>query len=281
MDVRYRAQIVLVTILLILLGGSMPHAAATACEDMGSYLLCRDLTYGPAPSPDNLVDLYLPSSTGPFPAVVVIHGGGWIDGDKTEWAAEAIKLTAAGFVAVAPNYRLAPENTYPAALNDLQLLVEWIRANAAAYKIDPMNIGALGGSTGAHLAALLAMKGKGSVTDGDRIGAAASWSGKMNLITAPRNVPRFLGCSYNACPETWKDASPYYNVDPSDPALYLANSTDERVPLEQAEKMAAKLDQKGVPNQLRIIPGSKHSRSYEKQVWDETVAFLHAYLNAA
>jgi acetyl esterase len=241
-----------------------------------------NLTYGPAPAPDNLLDIYVPAGPGPFPAVVVVHGGGWIDGDKADWASEAEGLADAGFVAVTPNFRTAPENLYPAALQDLQLAVAWLRANAGEYSIDPAHIGALGGSSGAHLAALLAMKGRGSQESGSRIAAAASWSGRMNFtFELTHNIERFLGCPYDVCPKLWKAASPYYNVDVSDPALYLANSLEEVIPVHHATEMAAKLDRKGVPYFLRLLEGTRHSRGYEEDVWDETVEFLHTYLDGS
>jgi acetyl esterase len=247
-----------------------------------AFTLYSDLQYGPASGSANLLDIYVPDgASGPYPTVLVIHGGGWIDGDKTDWASEAERLTRSGFVAVAPNYRLAPTYLYPAALEDLQLAVEWIRSNAVAYSIDPANIGALGGSTGGHLAALLAMKGSGDHVSDGRIDAAVSWSGPMNLITYPNDVKRFLGCGYQDCPKTWRDASPYYNVDSTDPALFLANGTTESVPVDQPKSMARKLKKFGVPYELVLVDGPKHSRGYENIVWDATVSFLHSYLGTA
>jgi acetyl esterase len=244
-----------------------------------AYTFYPDLSYGPAPAPDNLLDVYVPAGAGTFPAIVVVHGGGWIDGDKMDWEAEAIALADAGFVAVTANFRTAPENLYPAALLDLQLAVAWLRDHAATYSIDPENIGALGGSSGAHLSALLAMKGKGSQTSGSRIAAAASWSGRMDFtLDLTHNIERFLGCPFDSCPRLWKDASPFYSVDSSDPALYLANSTSEVTPLYHATNMASKLGRKGVPYVLRVLEGSKHSRGYEDEVWDETVQFFHEHL---
>lgn len=267
--------------LLALLALLAAHGVQTA-GPASAYTVYSDVDYGPAPGVDNLLDLYVPEGGGPFPTVIVIHGGGWIDGDKVDWAPEAIDLADAGFVAVTPNFRTATENPYPAALQDLQLVVTWLRSNAGAYSIDGANIGALGGSSGAHLAALLAMKGKGSQASGSRIAAAASWSGRMDLtLEKTRNIERFLGCPYTSCPRTWKDASPYFNVDTTDPALYIANSTMEVVPVAHATNMADKLQRKGVPYLLRLIEGTKHSRAYVNEVWDETVAFLHTYLDAA
>lgn len=252
-----------------------------AAPPASAFTVYSDLSYGPAPGVDNLLDVYVPDGPGPFPTVIVVHGGGWIDGDKLDWDSEAMDLADAGFVAVTPNFRTATENLYPAALQDLQLAVTWLRSNATTYSIDGAHIGALGGSSGAHLAALLAMKGKGSHANGSRIAAAASWSGRMDFtLELTHNIERFLGCPYTSCPRTWKDASPYFNVDVTDPALYIANSTNEVIPVQQATNMADKLQRKGVPYLLRLIEGTQHSRGYEDEVWAETVAFLHTYLDA-
>jgi acetyl esterase len=220
-------------------------------------------------------------------AVVLIHGGGWRAGDKQVFAEQGNQLAAAGFVAFSVNYRLAPEHTYPAAVDDVEAAVKWVRKHADDYGVDPDRIGALGGSTGGHLTGMLATVGDGARDRGHRVTAAVSWSGPMDFTDAATTassrraggaVPTFLGCSPEACPERYADASPITHVDQSDAPMLLVNSTMEIVPQAQADRMKATLDDAGVANEAIILPGEAHARGYANRVWDQTVEFLENYL---
>lgn len=233
------------------------------------------------------LDVYRPAKTGKDrPAVVIIHGGGWRMGDKALFAQQGNQLAERGFVAFSVNYRLAPAHPYPAAVDDVEAAVEWVRKHAKDYGVDRERVGALGGSAGAHLTGLLATVGKGSLEKGHRIAAAVSWSGPMDFVSlvpaataAPDgSIPTFLGCAPDACPDTYAEASPITHVDKTDAPTLLVNSTMELVPQSQADAMNAALDGAGVANQAIILPGRAHSRAYSNRVWDQTVAFLENYL---
>ena len=108
-------------------------------------------------------DLYLPPVQEPgakYPGVVIIHGGGWTGGDKG--AAREIQigttLASHGYVCMSINYQLAAPGhpTFPANIHEAKRAVRWLRKNAARLQIDGQNIGAIGGSAGGHLTALLA-----------------------------------------------------------------------------------------------------------------------------
>ncbi|MEZ0484349.1 alpha/beta hydrolase fold domain-containing protein [Fibrella aquatica] len=93
------------------------------------------------------------------PAVLVIHGGGWRSGDRSQHIPLAQRLAAAGYVAVTVEYRLSTEALYPAAVHDLKSAVRWLRANAKTYAIDTARIAAVGFSAGGQLAALMGATG--------------------------------------------------------------------------------------------------------------------------
>jgi acetyl esterase len=232
-----------------------------------------------------LLDAYLPRGDGPHAAVLVIPGGKWVEGSKDENTWVPTQLAEAGFAAFALNYRPATTAPYPAALGDVQAAVRFIRRNASRFHVDPARIGALGGSSGGHLAALLATWGDGPTTSGARIAAAASLSGPMELvrllhppgIEVVEAVRTFLGCSATGpCDGAARAASPATHVDPTDGALYLSNSTDEIIPLDQATRMAALLARNDVPHQLTEANARLHGwgliRSYKG--WDPMIAFL-------
>src|SRR5829696_7667281 len=102
------------------------------------------------------LDMALPGrGEGPFPAVVCLHGGGWTGGTRKQMAQTIDVLARRGFVAVSPDYRLAPKHRFPACVEDCKAAVRWLRANAGQYRIDPKRIGVVGLAAGGHLACLL------------------------------------------------------------------------------------------------------------------------------
>ena len=113
------------------------------------------------------LNVYEPSSPPrSTPAVVDIHGGGWVSGDANlqpgtvDWDVEPA-LVGKGWVFVSINYRLAPSSPWPAQLEDAKCAIRFLRANAPALHIDPNRIGVIGASAGGHLASMLGLTGDG------------------------------------------------------------------------------------------------------------------------
>ncbi len=117
----------------------------------------KDIAYRPG-SERGVLDLYLPDGAGPFPVVVVIHGGGWRQGEKERMREFGDVLSAAGIAAIAPNHRLTTTDPHPAQQDDIFAVLEWIAANAAEYRLDPSRVGLTGISAGGHLTALVGLK---------------------------------------------------------------------------------------------------------------------------
>jgi acetyl esterase len=242
-----------------------PLTALAQADSAGpSVSVEQDVRYGDAGGAPLLLDAYLPSGPGLRPAVLVIHGGSWNSGDKADMAVPSESFAEAGFAAFAVDYRLAPASTYPAQLDDLQTAVRWIRAHAARYHVDPDRLGAFGVSAGGHLASLLATLGDGPRNVGARVAVAMSWSGPQDLATILGGLPgfgpldAFIGCSFAACPDKWREASPVTHVDRTDAPVLLANSSNELVPFSQAAEMARVLRHHHVPTALIEVPGSRH-----------------------
>ena len=249
----------------------------------------KDVVYRSVDGEQLALDVYQPAKKGKNrPAVVVVHGGGWTQGDKALFAQQSDQLAQRGFVAFSVNYRLAPAHPFPAAVEDVEAAVAWVRKHARDYGVDPKRIGALGGSAGGHLVGMLATDGEGSLRAGHRVAAVVSWSGPMDLVAlgpaaatdAGSSIRNFLGCLPDACPDTYTAASPVTHVDKTDSPMLIVNSTNELVPKPQADAMKAALDKAGVANQEIIVPGTAHSRAYSDQVWNQTVTFLENYLKA-
>jgi acetyl esterase/lipase len=115
------------------------------------------IAYGPHPR--HVLDRLAPDpATGPRPAVIHIHGGGWWRGKRHTQAHPMLyRLAASGWQVITPSYRLSPEATHPDHLVDVKRVIAWVRSNAAQLGVDPGFIAIAGGSTGGNLAALAAL----------------------------------------------------------------------------------------------------------------------------
>ena len=101
----------------------------------------------------HLLDVYHPrKATGPLPVIVNIHGGAWVYGDKKVYAPYCMYLASRGFAVINASYRLAPRHTFPAPLEDVGKMVEWVFHHADEYGLDLSNLFFVGDSAGAHLA---------------------------------------------------------------------------------------------------------------------------------
>ncbi len=274
---------------------SAPSTPAPFPTDTGGVHREDGIVYRTVDGQDLTVNACLPrAGSDPVPAVLVIHGGGFRAGsnDGAEVTRVCEQLARAGFAGFSVAYRLAPEHPYPAAVQDLQAAVAWLRepAQTTRFRIDPDRIGAFGSSAGGNLAMELATVGEGDLTTGSRIAAAVSLSGPTDMTAAALNVGhppadriavalQYLGCaSIDDCPAA-QGASPRYQVDSTDAALFLAHSRGERIPVEQARVMAAAMTAAGVPVTTKLLPGSAHGLAYlDASLWHDIVDFLDAHL---
>ena len=104
-----------------------------------------DLAYATA-SPAQKLDLYLPDGPGPFPVVLIVHGGAFMFGDKSHDISKAgtDQLLGRGYAVANVNYRLSGEAKAPAQIQDVKTAVRWLRAHAGEYRLNPDKIGAWG-----------------------------------------------------------------------------------------------------------------------------------------
>src|SRR5690348_9292666 len=117
-------------------------AAARAVEP--EVEIIRDRTYIERDSGPLQMDIYRPKGKGPFPGMLVVHGGAWRVGTRGQLAAVAVSLAKNGYTAAAISYRLAPRDKFPAQIFDCQAAVRWMRSHADELKLDPTHIGGFG-----------------------------------------------------------------------------------------------------------------------------------------
>jgi len=258
----------------------------------GSVTVNENVSYGPALR----LDVYQPAEPGTKlrPAIVLIHGGGWTSLDKSTMRTMGRFLARFGFVAFSVDYRLfqAQGNRWPAQLDDAQRAVRWIRANAAAYGVNPQRIGAFGHSAGAQLAPLLGMEDTRDNSDSalaaysSRVQAVVDVSGPTDFTLdhdaeGSQFLSHFLGAEYTKDPEVWRDASPAFRVSKGDaPFLIVHGTKDENVSIAQAQELFDKLQAAGVPASFVKVDDGHTFRTPEArhQLAVQTLAFFNRYL---
>jgi acetyl esterase/lipase len=248
-----------------------PGPFATEAAAGYDIVVYRDLTYREGGSRHWKLDLAVKkdSQGKPRPGIVVIHGGGWIEGDKSSFSAANGEVPGniqhfaeMGFVAVTVNYRLSSEAPFPAALEDCKTAVRWLRAHAKEYNLDRDSIGAWGNSAGGHLALLLGMAGKDAGPKGDgpfadqssSVQAIASDSGPIDLIEQHRSgVLREVCARFMGGPPEGERVPAYKRASPIDqiaagvpPLLLIYGVEDAQVPVETADRFVLALGKRGL-----------------------------------
>jgi acetyl esterase/lipase len=178
-EVLTRPKAMVITLILLASVSAVDRVCAT--ED--DVTIQPSLVYATHDGTELVGDLYLPRNRSKAPALVAMHGGGWQVGDRTSYRHWGRFLARNGYALFAIDYRLGKSGRYPAAVCDARAAIQFIRANAGAFAIDPNRIGLMGDSAGGHLAALLALAG-------DRF--AAAYRDDANAA-APINVKAVVG----------------------------------------------------------------------------------------
>jgi acetyl esterase/lipase len=223
------------------------------------YRVREHVTYTPSGWPQALQgDLYQPLGEGPFPAVIVVHGGGWNSRDRTDMDAVSRKLAQRGYVALNIDYRLAPRFLFPASSEDVRAAIGWLRTHADELGVDRGRIGGWGYSAGAHLVALAATADAPAEA---RLQAVVAGGTPADLPHYPVSpiISRYIGAPFADARDQWLAASPVTHVDSRDPPMFLYHgSWDRLVYVEDAYTMKAALDRAGVPNELYVARGRGH-----------------------
>ena len=262
-----------------------PEPISRALPD--DVAVTRDLVYAAYGERRLSLDLYMPSrrDDGLLPTIVVIRGNGWLSGDKEHFGPIAAALAKRGLAAVSIEFRASGEATFPAAVQDTKAATRWVRANATRYQLDPNAIGAIGGSSGAHLAVYLGVTGDDRQLEGDggNRGVSSAVSAVVGLATPTdlgsiehpggvTMVTAFLGAAYEEDASLWERASPARHVDPSSPPLLLMHSeNDAVVPYEQSLHLARQYEAAGVPVEVVLIPDAPHAFWRFTEWFDDTM----------
>ena len=246
---------------------------ATSAFAQSKPALDLDVTYALAGDKELKLDLARPEGKGPFPCVVLFHGGGWRMGNKKDVRSWLPFLAREGYVAVSVGYRLAPDATFPAPVEDAKTAVRFLRANADAYRIDKDRIAAMGWSAGGHLACMLGLtdpkcgfEGKECPAQSSRVQAVVDYFGPTDLAAFGKDelaqkgmLAPFIGVKFGDNPAAHEKASPVkYVTKDAPPFLIFHGTKDWVVPIEQSRELAEKLKDFHVPVKLVEVPGEAH-----------------------
>ena len=224
-----------------------------------------DVVYTTAGGENTKLDACIPTGSGPFPAAILVHGGGWHAGDKhTEFTEMFQPLTAAHYAWFSIDYRLTTKNLWPACFEDTQSAIRWVKAHATQFNVDPHRIVLIGYSAGGELATLAAAK----AGDDTRVAAVVAFAPPTDLEadTARRNglnpnVARLFGTSVvdDHVHALLRQMSAIDFLHPGlPPFLLIQGNADKSVIYSQTQAFAAKLRQLGVPCDFLTIDKAPH-----------------------
>jgi len=244
-------------------------------------------------SPAQKLDVYLPKhKRGPFPVIMVFHGGAFIECDKADiQILPMLEGLKRGYAVVGVNYRLSGEAKFPAQVHDAKAAVRWVRRNAEQYKLNPDKITAWGSAAGGYLSMMLGTStgipeledlSMGNPNQACNVQAVVSWYGPTNFLKMDEYLQESsllppLGFRHNEAdspesllfghpiteiPERVKAANPETYIRPNAPPFLLQHGTkDTNVPFQHSVELAKKLKQVLGEDQvaLELLEDAEHA----------------------
>jgi len=273
-------------------GGGTGTQASAGCGGVGGQVAVHQVDYPVPGGGTQPADLYVPAGAGPGtpprPIIVMVHGGGFVAGDRSELGEAAKAAAAHGFLVLNISYDLSAPR-WPRQVQQVDAAIDYVRAQGAAQGIDPTRVALLGDSAGAGL-----VLDAGLLGDHHGVQAVVSWSGPADFTSllaqatpgdtyqqasAVVDPSLFLGCPMALCPDLWRQASPALSVTAGAPPTMLVNSDHELVPVAQVTEMTAALDRVGAASKTLVFPGTVHANGYTAQANGPSLDFLDAALH--
>lgn len=248
----------------------------------------KDLVYAKIDSRELHLDAFYTKGTHKNPAVLLIHGGGWKSGNKSQMNSIAQEIAYKGYSCFSVEYRLSPEAKFPAAIFDVKNAIKYIKMNAKKFNINPNKIAFLGCSSGGQMAALIgttnkntAFEDKNGLNQNSNIQAIVDIDGilafKHPESEEGKVASLWLGGIYEEQPEIWKQAAALSHVDKNTPPILFINSDMPRFHAGR-DDMIAVLNHYKIYNEVKNIHNSPHSfwffEPWFTPMIDYTIQFL-------
>jgi len=226
----------------------------------------HDIEYGRIGDISLQMDSHIPEGKGPFPAIILVHGGAWVRGDR-EWNVQPLfrPLEDAKFAWFSISYRLANDiMTFGSAVQDVQTAVRFVRSHAGEFNIDPSRIALVGESAGAQLASMAAL----SAGPEEKVNAVVALYSPADLVALARSspmVPEGIRRAIEGSPlapfieARLRDLSPIEHVSKTMPPFLLIHGTaDTVVPYQQSEAFCDRVHKAGGSCELFTVKGGGH-----------------------
>jgi acetyl esterase/lipase len=262
--------------------GLLIFAATTAlAAEPVAPVVQEAVTYRVVDGDEMKLDVAVPADDRLHPAIIFLHGGAWITGDRSRFREEIELAARRGYVGATVSYHLAKTGPgdpsvdgFPLPLQDVKAAIRYLRANAKDLHVDPKRIGIAGESAGGHLALLAGLTRPNDGLEGDvppdapssDVQAVVNIFGPTDLTALAQENPvsrpvlvMLLGGVPEVVPQAYKKASPvtYVRRD-APPILTIHGSNDDLVPVSQARRLDIALKKAGAPHQLIVMNGSGH-----------------------
>ena len=265
----------------------------------------RDIAYHTDITGTYRADLYQPPTPGIHPGIVMIHGGSWRSGNKTELRRLSRDLAEAGYACLSIDYD-THSHSFPVSWQESRGAVGFFRTHAAEYHVDPDRIAVLGTSAGGELAALVALAPQGPLlpvpsaaaraavlsasfapdqnASADdpasvHVAAAVLFNGIYDLHPRAYLLRRYLGAACDRIPGVCSDASPDNHIHPDAPPIFVGHGTHDRlIPYSQATTFVSLLQSAGDRVTPFVATGAGHSYWRDRHWYQENLNATEAFL---
>jgi alpha-L-fucosidase 2 len=249
------------------------YALAFAAATLAAATLEKDVEFAKPGGFSLTLDASVPDGPGPHPAVIIVHGGGFIRGDKQTFVPPLFPpLTEAGYAWFSINYRLAPAYQHPAPAEDLGAAMRWLKKNAKKYKVDPKRIAIMGESAGGTIVAHYGLTAKGDLKPKAVVDfyGVADWNLNLKLHgEISENAKQFLGEAANSEAGRAKVSAITYVSKDAPPFLFIHGTKDTQVPYEHSPRLCEALKAAGAKCEVFTLEGAPHGVG----PWEKEPAF--------
>lgn len=228
-------------------------------------------------------------------AIIIIHGGGWRSGNRTQHYPLAQKLAGLGYVCFTPEYRLSTEALFPAAIYDVKTAIRWVRKNAAKYNIDTTQIVAMGFSAGGEMAAFIGTTGNMPLFEGlncntnirSHVSAVVDIDGTLSFVHPESGEgddskrtsagTYWFGYSKKENPGLWELASPLTYVSANTPPTLFLNSSVDRMHAGREDYIKI-LNEHTIYSEIHTFDGAPHSFCLFDPWFEPAVKYIDEFL---